>query len=178
MTMTAQTAAAELRWNRQDKNENIIVLVEPVIPYNTGNIGRTCVATDTSLHLVEPLGFELTDRYIKRAGMDYWRDVQLTRHADFATFTAFMDTKVAEGYQPVYLTTKAEQSLSELHVTGPCLLIFGREDRGLPEDFLFQHPQRCFRIPMQAQTRSLNLSNSVAIVLYEVLRRQGYPGLQ
>ena len=158
--------------------KNIIVLVEPDIPYNTGNIGRTCVIADAELHLVKPLGFSLADKYIKRSGMDYWEDVDLKVWDNLEEFSMFMEKEIASGnYQVIYCTTKTSQTLAELKVEKPCIIIFGSESRGLPEDFLFKNPERCYRIPMSENYRSLNLSNSEAIVLYEVLRQQGYPGL-
>lgn len=159
----------------QDKN--IVVLVNPDIPYNTGNIGRTCVIADAELHLVKPLGFSIEDKYIKRAGMDYWHQVDLTVWESFDEYIEFQEEKVSAGYQVIYLTTKAEKNIGQLEVDGPCILVFGSETTGLPEDFMFENPQRMHRIPMSDQYRSLNLSNSEAIVLFEVLRQQGYPGL-
>lgn len=157
--------------------KNIVALIEPEIPYNTGNIARTCVATQTALHLVRPLGFDITDKYVKRAGLDYWYDVDLTIWEDFESFKVFMEEQAADGYQVIYSTTKAKQHLGSLRVTGPAILVFGKETAGLPEDFLFAHEERCIRIPMAAEYRSLNLSNAEAILLYEVLRQQGFPGV-
>lgn len=159
------------------EKQNIVVLVEPEIPYNTGNIARTCVATATPLHLVKPLGFEITDKYLKRAGLDYWYDVDLTVWEDFATFKGYMEAEAAAGRQIIYATTKGGHGLGELEVTGKTMTLFGKETAGLPEPFLFARPDRCFRIPMAAEYRSLNLSNSAAIILYEILRQQGYPEL-
>ncbi len=159
------------------KEKNIVVLVNPDIPYNTGNIGRTCVIANAELHLVRPLGFSISDKYIKKSGMDYWDQVDLTVWDSLEEFKAFMTAKVEDGYQSIYLTTKAEKNIGQLDVDGPCILVFGSESAGLPEDFMFEHPERMFRIPMSDAYRSLNLSNSEAIVLYEVLRQQGYPGL-
>lgn len=158
--------------------QNIIALIEPEIPYNTGNIARTCVATGTALHLVKPLGFELTDKYLKRAGLDYWYDVDLTLWDNFDVFKEFLETKVEEGFYPIYATTKGHQHMGQIAVGDrPAILLFGKETAGLPEDFLFANPERCFRIPMAKDYRSLNLSNAEAILLYEVLRQQGFPGL-
>ena len=158
--------------------QNIIVLVEPEIPYNTGNIARTCVATNTALHLVRPLGFELSDKHLKRAGLDYWPQVQLILWDNFEKFQEVLETLVREGYCPIYATTKAGQDYGKVDVSDrPAVLIFGKETAGLPEDFLFAHPERCYRIPMYREQRSLNLSNAEAILLYEVLRQQGFPGL-
>lgn len=161
----------------RERRHNIVALIEPEIPYNTGNIARTCVATGTPLHLVKPLGFEISDKYVKRAGLDYWYDVDLTVWESFDMFGAFMEARAAEGYEVIYATTKSGRTLDGLSATRPCLMLFGKETAGLPEPFLRAHPERGVRIPMAASYRSLNLSNAVAIVLYEVLRQQGYPGL-
>nr|WP_072514917.1 tRNA (cytidine(34)-2'-O)-methyltransferase [Ndongobacter massiliensis] len=161
----------------EGKNKNIVVLVEPEIPYNTGNIARTCVSTHTALHLVRPYGFHLTNRYIKRAGMDYWPHVDLTEWDSLEEFCPFMEARVQEGYDVVYATTKGRKTLGDLQISGPAILLFGKESAGLPAWLREAHPERCIRIPMYAQERSLNLSNSQAIVLYEVLRQQGYPDL-
>ncbi|MDI9490101.1 MAG: tRNA (cytidine(34)-2'-O)-methyltransferase [Clostridiaceae bacterium] len=150
-----------------------IVLVEPVIPPNTGNIARTCVATNTQLHLVEPLGFSLDDRALKRAGLDYWFDLNVNLWADLDhCLPAFSDRQI------YYVTTKGEQLYSDVQYDTDCALFFGKEDKGLPEEILSTHPERCIRIPMANQKRSLNLANSVSIVLYEALRQQGFPGLK
>ncbi|HHT25281.1 MAG TPA: tRNA (cytidine(34)-2'-O)-methyltransferase [Clostridiaceae bacterium] len=149
-----------------------IVLVEPVIPPNTGNVARTCVATNSQLHLVEPLGFSLSDRALKRAGLDYWFDlnVQLWQDLDHC-LPAFSDQQI------FYVTTKGKQLYSDVQYNDNCVLFFGKEDKGLPEEILFTHPERCIRIPMADNKRSLNLANSVSIVLYEALRQQGFPDL-
>ena len=149
-----------------------IVLVEPVIPPNTGNVARTCVATNSQLHLVEPLGFSLSDRALKRAGLDYWFDlnVQLWQNLDHC-LPAFSDQQI------FYVTTKGKQLYSDVQYNNNCVLFFGKEDKGLPEEILFTHPERCIRIPMADNKRSLNLANSVSIVLYEALRQQGFPDL-
>lgn len=157
--------------------KNWVVLVEPEIPYNTGNIARTCVITGTELHLVKPFGFELSDKYLKRAGLDYWQDVDLHIWENLEEFLPVMEARAQEGAQIIYSTTKARQHLGQLQVSAPCIMLFGKETAGLPEDLLFSRPERCFRIPMTGAYRSLNLSNAEAIVLYEVLRQQGYPGL-
>lgn len=149
-----------------------IVLYAPEIPQNTGNIARTCAATGSVLHLIEPLGFELSDKYLKRAGLDYWRLMELHVHPDF-------DTMMKEYPDAVYhfATTKAPRGYHEA-VYGPDdFLVFGCETKGLPESLLSRVYDRCVRIPMRAEARSLNLSNSVAIVLYEALRQQGFKGL-
>ncbi|NLJ69977.1 MAG: tRNA (cytidine(34)-2'-O)-methyltransferase [Clostridiaceae bacterium] len=149
-----------------------IVLVEPVIPPNTGNIARTCVATNSQLHLVEPLGFSLSDRDLKRAGLDYWFDlnVELWQDLDHC-LPAFSEQQI------FYVTTKGKQLYSDVQYNKDCVLFFGKEDKGLPEEILFTHPERCIRIPMADNKRSLNLANSVSIVLYEALRQQGFPDL-
>ena len=149
-----------------------IVLYAPEIPQNTGNIARTCATTGSVLHLIEPLGFELSDKYLKRAGLDYWHLMELHVHPDF-------DTMMREYPEAVYhfATTKAPRGYHEA-VYGPDdFLVFGCETRGLPESLLQRVYDRCIRIPMRAEARSLNLSNSVAVVLYEALRQQGFPGL-
>ena len=150
-----------------------IVLYEPEIPANTGNIGRTCVATGTPLHLIEPLGFRLTDRYVKRSGMDYWKQLKLTRYVNWQDF---LDQHPQARY--FYATTKAGQSYTDAEYQPEDFLVFGPESRGLPEDMLRKEPGRCVRIPMLDETRSLNLSNSVAIILYEALRQNGFLGLE
>ena len=150
-----------------------IVLYEPEIPANTGNIGRTCVATGTPLHLIEPLGFRLTDRYVKRSGMDYWEQLKLTRYVNWQDF---LDQHPQA--RCFYATTKAGQSYTDVEYQPEDFLVFGPESRGLPEDMLRKEPGRCVRIPMLDETRSLNLSNSVAIILYEALRQNGFLGLE
>lgn len=180
------------RANKLEKpkqGQNIVVLVEPEIPSNTGNIARTCVLTGTALHLVEPLGFSLEDRYLKRAGLDYWPDLDVKIWPDLQSFEAWLDESCpsevtsTEGPAPLlafYATTHAEKTLSSLDLKPEdrAILIFGKETAGLPKDFLARHSERCMRIPMlHHHSRSLNLSNSVAIFLYEVLRQEGYPEL-
>ena len=149
-----------------------IVLYAPEIPQNTGNIARTCAATGSVLHLIEPLGFELSDKYLKRAGLDYWHLMELHVHPDF-------DTMMAEYPHAVYYfaTTKAPRGYHEVSFRPEDFLVFGCETKGLPESLLSRVYDRCIRIPMRSEARSLNLSNSVAIVLYEALRQQGFPGL-
>ncbi len=149
-----------------------VVLVNPEIPQNTGNIARTCAATGASLHLIEPLGFSLDDKYLKRAGLDYWHMMQLTRYPSWAAFTAAHPGAVLH-----FATTKAPRDYAGV-VYGPDdFLVFGRETRGLPEELLAEHYDQCVRIPMREGARSLNLANSVAVVVYEALRQQGFPGL-
>ena len=150
-----------------------IVLVEPEIPQNTGNIARTCVAVGARLHLVEPLGFSIDDRQLKRAGLDYWFDLDLTLWPDLETLLRQTDA----GKMIFYATTKGSKVYTEPVYGEDVMLIFGRETRGLPEDLLIARPDRCLRIPMLPDRRSLNLSNSVAIMTYEVLRQQNWPGL-
>ena len=149
-----------------------IVLYAPEIPQNTGNIARTCAATGSVLHLIEPLGLELSDKYLKRAGLDYWHLMELHVHPDF-------DTMMREYPDAAYhfATTKAPRGYHEAAYGPDDFLVFGCETKGLPESLLSRVYDRCVRIPMRAEARSLNLSNSVAIVLYEALRQQGFPGL-
>ena len=146
-----------------------IVLLEPEIPANTGNIGRTCVATGTRLHLVEPLGFSLSEKALKRAGMDYWPDLDVTTYVDYEDFLARNP-----GAQIFFATTKGRHIYSDASYPDGCYIMFGKESAGIPEEILKAHPDTCVRIPMIGETRSLNLSNSVAVVLYEALRQQGF----
>ena len=146
-----------------------IVLYEPEIPANTGNIGRTCVATDTRLHLIEPLGFRLDEKAIKRAGMDYWNQLDVTTYVNWEDFCAKNpDVKI------YMATTKAKHVYTEVSYESDCYIMFGKESAGIPEEILKEHPDTCVRIPMVGETRSLNLSNSVAIVLYEALRQNRF----
>lgn len=153
------------------KNLNI-VLVEPQIPQNTGNISRTCAVTGARLHLVRPLGFEVTDKQLKRAGLDYWNELDITYYDDLKDFFA-----QNQGGSFFYFTTKGRHIHSDMDYPDNSYLIFGREDKGLPEELLYANPDRCLRIPMRPRLRSLNLSNSVAIAVYEVLRQWNYPDL-
>ena len=146
-----------------------IVLLEPEIPANTGNIGRTCVAPGTRLHLIEPLGFSLSEKALKRAGMDYWPDLDVTTYIDYEDFLARNP-----GAQIFYATTKGRHIYSDAAYPDGCYIMFGKESAGIPEEILREHPDTCVRIPMIGETRSLNLSNSVAVVLYEALRQQGF----
>lgn len=146
-----------------------IVLFEPEIPANTGNIGRTCVATGTRLHLIEPLGFRLNEKEIKRAGMDYWKDLDVTRYINFEDFL-----EKNPGAKIYMATTKGRRIYSEVDFEEDCYIMFGKESAGIPEEILLKHPNEAIRIPMLGETRSLNLSNSVAIVLYEALRQHGF----
>ncbi len=149
-----------------------IVLVEPEIPSNTGNIARTCAATGSVLHLIRPLGFDISDKAVKRAGLDYWHLVDVRDYDSLDDF--FRKNEVRE---PWLLSTKAPRSYTQAAFQDGCYLFFGKETRGLPEDFLAAHYERCLRIPMRAEARSLNLGNSVAIVVYEALRQLSAPGL-
>ena len=150
-----------------------IVLMNPEIPQNTGNIARTCAATGARLHLIRPLGFELSDKYLKRAGLDYWHMMQYEVHENWAEFLEkYPEAKL------YYASTKAPRSYSEVEYGGDDFIVFGRETKGLPEELLAENYEKCVRIPMKADARSLNLSNSVAIVLYEALRQQDFPGLK
>lgn len=149
-----------------------IVLYEPEIPQNTGNIARTCAATGTMLHLIKPLGFSLEDKYLKRAGLDYWKMMQYQVHENFEELL-----EQYPGAKMHFLSTKAPRSYAEASFGSEDFLVFGRESRGLPESLLSRVYDRCLRIPMVPDARSLNLSNSVAIVLYEALRAQGFPGM-
>lgn len=146
-----------------------IVLYEPEIPANTGNIGRTCAATGSRLHLIEPLGFRLNEKQIKRAGMDYWQDLDVQRYINYEDFL-----KQNPGAKIYYATTKARHIYTEIRYEPGCYIMFGKESAGIPEELLMQHPEECMRIPMLGETRSLNLSNSAAIVLYEALRQQNF----
>lgn len=149
-----------------------IVLVEPEIPQNTGNIARTCAATGCRLHLVRPLGFAVTDKHLKRAGLDYWADVEVVFHDSLADFLA------QTGGRPLWLaTTKGRLTPDQASFSDNDWILFGRETAGLPETLLVAHPEHRVRIPMRPGTRSLNLSNAVAIVAYEALRQLGWPGL-
>ena len=150
-----------------------IVLYEPEIPSNTGNIGRTCVATGTRLHLIEPLGFKLNEKAIKRAGMDYWKDLDVTTYLNYQDFL-----EKNPGAKIYMATTKAPQVYTEVHYEEDCYIMFGKESAGIPEELLLENQERAVRIPMVGDTRSLNLSNSVAIVLYEALRQNGFPGMK
>ena len=149
-----------------------VVLVEPEIPPNTGNISRTCAVTATALHLVEPLGFSIDDRQLKRAGLDYWQFLELHIHENLHQF---LQTVATENFW--FLTTDGKQSYAEIDYQPNDFLVFGKETAGLPKELLAAYPDRTVRIPMGPELRSLNLANSVAIVLYEALRQQGFPGL-
>ena len=150
-----------------------IVLHQPEIPANTGNIGRTCVATGTSLHLIEPLGFRLDEKSIKRAGMDYWEHLDVSRYINYSEFLEkHPNTKVWMA------TTKAKKVYTEVSFGPDDYIMFGKESAGIPEEILVENEETCIRIPMLGRIRSLNLSNSVAIVLYEALRQNHFIGMQ
>ena len=146
-----------------------IVLHEPEMPANTGNIGRTCVAAGARLHLIEPLGFSINDKMVKRAGLDYWDKLDVTVYDDFNDFC-----ERNPGAKIYMATTKAKKIYSEASYEPDCYIMFGKESAGIPEEILVEHPEECVRIPMIGETRSLNLSNSVAIVLYEALRQNQF----
>ena len=146
-----------------------IVLYEPEMPANTGNIGRTCVATGTRLHLIEPLGFKLNEKALKRAGLDYWDKLDVTVYSDFQDF---LDRN--PGAKIYMATTKAPNVYTEASYEPDCYIMFGKESAGIPEEILVEHKEDCVRIPMWGDIRSLNLSNSVSIILYEALRQNGF----
>mgnify|MGYP005759043335 FL=1 len=148
-----------------------IVLVEPQIPQNTGNIARTCAATGARLHLVKPMGFTVDDKKLKRAGLDYWHLLDITYYENLQDF---FEKNSGPFY---YFTTKARHRYSEVKYPDGAYLVFGREDAGLPESLLYENPETCVRLPMRSMARSLNLSNTVAIAVYEALRQQDFDGL-
>lgn len=150
-----------------------IILHQPEIPANTGNIGRTCVATGTSLHLIEPLGFRLNEKEIKRAGMDYWEHLDVTRYVNFEEFK-----EKHPGAKIWMATTKAKHSYTDVSFGPDDFIMFGKESAGIPEEILVEYEPTCIRIPMLPQIRSLNLSNSVAIVLYEALRQNNFESME
>ncbi len=149
-----------------------IVLLEPEIPQNTGNIGRTCVATGTKLHLIEPFGFRIDEKSVRRAGMDYWPSLEKE------TYISYRDFKEKHADSVVYMaTTKAEKMYTEVEYEPDCFIMFGKESAGIPEEILVENSDKCIRIPMIGDTRSLNLSNSVAVILYEALRQNEFHGM-
>ncbi|MBA4701381.1 MAG: tRNA (cytidine(34)-2'-O)-methyltransferase [Ruminococcus sp.] len=149
-----------------------IVLYEPEIPANTGNIGRTCVATNTRLHLIEPLGFKLNEKALRRAGMDYWSDL------DVATYIDFQDFLEKNSDARIYMaTTKAAKVYTEVQYEPDCYIMFGKESAGIPEEILVDNKENCIRIPMVGDMRSLNLGNSVSVILYEALRQNQFEGM-
>ncbi len=149
-----------------------IVLVEPEIPQNAGNIARTCAATGAQLHMIRPLGFEVTDKYLKRAGLDYWHLVKISYYDSFDELKA----KYPDG-RFFYFTTKGKRRHSDVNFQDGDFLVFGKETKGLPEELLMKNEATCLRIPMYAAARSLNLGNSAAVALYEALRQTDYQGL-
>lgn len=149
-----------------------IVLLEPEIPANTGNIGRTCVATDTKLHLIEPIGFRLNEKQIKRAGLDYWNDLNLFVYDNYEDFLE------KNNYPKIYMaTTKATNAYTHVRYEPDCFIMFGKESAGIPEELMLANKENCIRIPMIGDVRSLNLGNSVAVVLYEALRQNNFQGM-
>ena len=150
-----------------------IVLFEPEIPSNTGNIGRTCVATGSRLHLIEPLGFKLNEKALKRAGMDYWKDLDVTPYINSEDFL-----EKNPGAKIYMASTKAPNLYTEVDYEPDCYIMFGKESGGIPEEILLEHQETAIRIPMLPDTRSLNLANSVAIVLYEALRHNHFEQMQ
>lgn len=149
-----------------------IVLVEPEIPQNTGNIARTCAVTGAVLHLVRPLGFDISDKAVKRAGLDYWKLLDIRVYRNIRHFFE------VNGDADIWLmTAKAGKCYTEAHFSDGCYLLFGRETRGLDDDIRQRYSDRCLRIPMRGDARSMNLGNSVAVTLYEAMRQNGFPGL-
>lgn len=150
-----------------------IVLLEPEIPANTGNIGRTCVATGTTLHLIKPLGFSLDEKALKRAGLDYWKNLDIRVYENYADFL-----EKNNGTVPYMATTKATHIYTDVEYAPDSYIMFGKESAGIPEEILVEHPDKCVRIPMNEEIRSLNLSNSAAIILYEALRQNEFRNMQ
>lgn len=150
-----------------------IVLLEPEIPANTGNIGRTCAATGSRLHLIEPLGFRLDEKSLRRAGMDYWKELDVTTYINYEEFL-----EKNPGARVYFATTKAEQMYTEVCYEPDCYIMFGKESAGIPEELLAEHKKECVRIPMTGGIRSLNLGNSAAVILYEALRQNQFSGLE
>lgn len=149
-----------------------IVLLEPEMPANTGNIGRTCVATNTRLHLIEPLGFHINDKMLKRAGLDYWDKLDVTVYDNYEDFL-----QRNPGAKIYMATTKAPKPYTHVHYEPDCYIMFGKESAGIPENILLENQETCVRIPMVGDIRSLNLSNSVAVVLYEALRQNNFENM-
>ena len=162
-----------------------IVLMEPEIPYNTGNIGRTCVITGSRLHLIRPYGFQINDKMLKRAGLDYWHKVDVTEHDSIEAFYEYLRNEAekrggddSNAPRVFYATTKGRHRYTDVEYRDGDYIVFGRETAGIPEDILIKHPDGCIRIPMLPEERSLNLSNSAAIILYEAMRQLDFPGLE
>lgn len=155
-----------------------IVLHQPEIPYNTGNIGRTCVITASALHLIEPLGFRINDKLIKRAGLDYWDKLEKYTHLNYEAFLeATQNERREKGSRIFYATTKGGVIYTDVNYAPNDYIMFGKESGGIPSEILERDPSSCIKIPMSPDERSLNLSNSVAIILYEALRQNRFPGL-
>lgn len=152
-----------------------IVLLEPEIPANTGNIGRTCLATGARLHLIEPMGFKVNDKMLKRAGLDYWKDLDVTI---YDCYKSFLEKNSLAAEKMYMATTKAKKNYTEVNYEPGCYIMFGKESAGIPEEILVNSKETAVRIPMGQNIRSLNLSNSVAIVLYEALRQNNFYGMQ
>jgi len=150
-----------------------IVLLEPEMPANTGNIGRTCVAAGARLHLIEPMGFLINDKMLKRAGLDYWHKLDVTTYINYEDFL-----EKNQGAKIYMATTKSKQKYTDVSYEEDAYIMFGKESAGIPEELLLANKENCVRIPMMPEERSLNLSNSVAVVLYEALRQQGFPRLE
>lgn len=149
-----------------------IVLAQPQIPQNTGNIARTCAVTGAALHIIKPMGFTPDDKRLKRAGLDYWHYLDIRYYEDFGEFLS------ENGKECFFFTTKALNRYTDVSYPDNCFIVFGREDKGLPEELLFENRDKCVRIPMLPTLRSLNLSNSVAVAAYEILRQWDFPELQ
>ena len=169
----ARPHTGECRLTQKADDMFNIVLVEPEIPQNTGNIARTCAATGCTLHLVKPLGFEISDRYLKRAGLDYWHLVDVKIYENFEELC-----QKHPGARFRFYTTKARRRHTDADYREGDFLVFGRETRGLDEELLLAHPDECVRIPMIGEARSLNLSNAAAVAVYEALRQTGFDGLE
>lgn len=152
-----------------------IVLLEPEMPANTGNIGRTCLAAGARLHLIEPMGFKVNDKMLKRAGLDYWKDLDVTI---YNCYNDFLEENPAAAEKMYMATTKAKKNYTEVNYEPGCYIMFGKESAGIPEEILVNSRETAVRIPMGQNIRSLNLSNSVAIVLYEALRQNKFYGMQ
>ena len=154
-------------------NDINIALIEPEIPQNTGNIARTCAAVGASLHLVKPMGFTVDDKKLKRAGLDYWHELDITYYENLDEFL-----EINKNEKMFFFSTKAPRAYTEVEYPKRVFLVFGKETKGLPEDLLQKNPDSCVRIPMRDKLRSLNLSNSAAIAVYEALRQRGFENLR